>query len=295
MRKMNLEDYLRLPYKIELFRDNDTDHLGWVANVPDLPGCITQADSFEELEKMIEDAKRAWIETALERGIPIPEPRMQEEYSGKFVVRVPRSLHHKLVEAAETDGVSLNQFINVVLAESINAGPRGTNDIVTSEFAETNQWPGLSAGARQVLAANGYLDESRQADERLFSEWIADHLNQAQTALQDGEIREGQDYLENLNSYLDKFSGSSPILHVYSKTVRLLIAQLAENRTLRKGVVERYIIEQRINNIELPVKMVQKPPTSGDTLSDLFTEDFGKEDPQSKMREMFSKSRRERR
>lgn len=121
MSRKSIEEYLCLPYRIEIFQETDLDNPGWVARVRELPGCITQADTFAELGEMIEDAKRAWIEAALERGIPIPEPRAEEEYSGKFVVRVPRSLHREMVALAEKEGVSLNQFVNVALARSIGA------------------------------------------------------------------------------------------------------------------------------------------------------------------------------
>jgi len=64
---------------------------------------------------------RAWIEVALEEGIPVPEPRREEEYSGKFVVRLPKSLHHKLAQIAEREGVSLNSLVNVAIAHYIGA------------------------------------------------------------------------------------------------------------------------------------------------------------------------------
>ena len=63
----------------------------------------------------------SWIEIGLEDGQPIPEPIEAESYSGKFVVRVPRSLHRQLVEAAERDNVSLNTFVTAALARSIGA------------------------------------------------------------------------------------------------------------------------------------------------------------------------------
>ncbi len=34
-----------------------------------------------------------------------------EEYSGKLVLRIPRSLHKELKEQAEIEGVSLNQYM----------------------------------------------------------------------------------------------------------------------------------------------------------------------------------------
>ncbi len=76
----------------------------------------TEGDSPEEAADLVQDALSGWLEIALEDGRPIPEPQASEAYSGRFVVRVPRTLHQQLVEAAEQEGVSLNQFINVALA-----------------------------------------------------------------------------------------------------------------------------------------------------------------------------------
>jgi antitoxin HicB len=77
---------------------------------------MTEGDSPEEAADMIQDALAAWLEIALEDGRAIPEPQATAVYSGRFVVRVPRTLHQQLVEAAAQEGVSLNQFINVALA-----------------------------------------------------------------------------------------------------------------------------------------------------------------------------------
>ena len=112
----DLEYYLNLPYTIELTRDADE---GWFVRVKELRGCMSQGDTPEEAIEMIQDAMRGWIEVSLEDGDPIPEPRGFDDYSGKFVVRVPRSLHRDLVEAAEREGVSLNQYVNVVLARAV--------------------------------------------------------------------------------------------------------------------------------------------------------------------------------
>jgi predicted HicB family RNase H-like nuclease len=61
---------------------------------------------------------------ALIDSLPEPDVRpSREEYSGKFVVRVPKSLHAALAAEAETEGVSLNQLVvaklSVQLAGSV--------------------------------------------------------------------------------------------------------------------------------------------------------------------------------
>jgi antitoxin HicB len=69
----------------------------------------------------IEDARAAiasWVEAAEKFGDPVPEPGRLEDYSGKFVTRIPRSLHMTLVEMARREGVSLNQFVLTKLAEA---------------------------------------------------------------------------------------------------------------------------------------------------------------------------------
>jgi antitoxin HicB len=129
-----VEEYLALPYTIEVTRDSSPDEDGFVARVIELPGCITQADTFAELGEMIEDAMRAWIESALEDGQPVPEPRTADAFSGKFVVRVPRSLHRQLVAAAARDGVSLNTYVNVALAQMIGMAHHETDQTAAPEF-----------------------------------------------------------------------------------------------------------------------------------------------------------------
>lgn len=114
-----VDGFLGLPYHIEIVRETSPDVSGWVAWVRELPGCITQADSFEELEEMIMDAMRGWFEIAIQDGIPIPTPQPEEQYSGKFVVRLPRQLHRQLAEEAERQNVSLNQYVNYALSIAV--------------------------------------------------------------------------------------------------------------------------------------------------------------------------------
>lgn len=102
-----LEYYLRLPYRVVIYPSPEG---GYVAEVPDLPGCLTQGETIEELMEMVEDAKRCWIADALERGEEVPKP-VDESYSGRILVRAPKSLHRALAEKAREEGVSLNQYI----------------------------------------------------------------------------------------------------------------------------------------------------------------------------------------
>jgi antitoxin HicB len=71
MQVKDLASYLTLPYTIELTPDVDGY---WFAEIPLLDGCMTNGESRDDALSMIDDAKRAWLLTALEIGLPIPEP-----------------------------------------------------------------------------------------------------------------------------------------------------------------------------------------------------------------------------
>jgi antitoxin HicB len=72
---LNVQDYLRRPYHIELIRDETTNGvIGWVASVRELPGCLTQGQTPEEASRRIYEVMESWIEFQLEHGNPIPDP-----------------------------------------------------------------------------------------------------------------------------------------------------------------------------------------------------------------------------
>jgi antitoxin HicB len=110
-----VEDYLRLPYTIQIRQYEDGT---FFAEVAELRGCMTEADTAEEALEMIRDAMAGWIEVALSEGLPIPEPAAEAEYSGRFLVRAPKSLHQDLVRQAKREGTSLNQMVVSILSRA---------------------------------------------------------------------------------------------------------------------------------------------------------------------------------
>lgn len=114
---MTLADYLQLEYPFNVVADEDDG--GYVVEFPDLPGCMTQVDSLTDLGAMAQEAKDLWIESAFESGMGIPLPSYPEPFSGRFNVRLPKSLHRRLVESAAREGVSLNQQVVSLLSEAV--------------------------------------------------------------------------------------------------------------------------------------------------------------------------------
>ena len=111
-----LNEYLKLPYRMELVEDAEEG--GFVVSYPDLPGCITCGETVVSAVANAQDAKRVWLEAALEEGVEIHEPDSLEDYSGQFKLRIPRSLHRSLAEHSQREGISMNQYCVYLLAKN---------------------------------------------------------------------------------------------------------------------------------------------------------------------------------
>lgn len=111
-----LNDYLEMSYRMEIVEDREEG--GFVVSFPDLPGCITCGETLENAIANAADAKKAWIEAALEEGVEIPEPNSLQDYSGQFKLRMPRSLHRSLAEHSQREGISMNQYCVYLLSKN---------------------------------------------------------------------------------------------------------------------------------------------------------------------------------
>ena len=76
-----LNDYFAMNYCMEIVEDKDEG--GFVVSFPELPGCITCGETVESAVANALDAKKAWLEAAMEDGIEIHEPRSEERRVGK--------------------------------------------------------------------------------------------------------------------------------------------------------------------------------------------------------------------
>ena len=111
-----LNDYMKMNYRMEIIHDEDEG--GYVISYPDLPGCITCAETIESAITNAQDAKKIWLEAAIDEGLEINEPDSLENYSGQFKLRLPRSLHRSLAEHSKKEGVSMNQYCVYLLSKN---------------------------------------------------------------------------------------------------------------------------------------------------------------------------------
>ncbi len=110
------EEYMKMPYKLEIVPDSEES--GFVASYPELPGCITCGSTITDAVNNAEDAKKAWLLSAIEEHIKIAEPESAQSYSGQFKLRIPKTLHKTLVEDSKKEGVSMNQYCVYILAKN---------------------------------------------------------------------------------------------------------------------------------------------------------------------------------
>lgn len=105
-----VKNYMELPYNYIVQPIKDESGVYYYARVLELDGCQSTGETFEEAYQNLKEAMQGWIETKLEAGLNIPLPVGYEDFSGKFVVRIPKTLHYQLSIEAEKEGVSLNQY-----------------------------------------------------------------------------------------------------------------------------------------------------------------------------------------
>ena len=117
---MTIDELMLRPYRMEI--TPDTEEGGYVVSYPDLPGCLTCGETLESAIAGANDARREWLNAALEEGLPIPD--IEGDYSGQFKLRIPKSLHRQLAQQSKREGISMNQYCLFLLSQNhaIHAG-----------------------------------------------------------------------------------------------------------------------------------------------------------------------------
>lgn len=122
MKMKTVEYYMSLPYRIEIQPIPEYLGGGFDASIPELGKYSVHAEGDKEQEALtnLKQIQRERIAEYIAEGVAIPEPVLEEEeFSGKILVRIPKSLHRELRENAKRNNVSLNHFISFVLAKGI--------------------------------------------------------------------------------------------------------------------------------------------------------------------------------
>jgi antitoxin HicB len=111
---------MAFPYRI-FVEWSDDDQL-YIARVPAFPGLAAHGDTAQDAAHEAQVAAEGMLEVLAEDG-EAPPPSDTSELSGRFHLRLPKSLHQRLETEAQAEGVSLNQWMVTKLAAPFATQP----------------------------------------------------------------------------------------------------------------------------------------------------------------------------
>lgn len=93
---------------VVVYSDEDK---GYIATVPELPGCSAFGDTEEEAIKEVKVAVSLWLSAARKARRKVPEPIVAKKFKGRFPLRIPEDVRRRLELEAKRRGISLNELI----------------------------------------------------------------------------------------------------------------------------------------------------------------------------------------
>ena len=109
-------------YPFEVRPLSEDDGGGYLISFPDFAECISDGATVQEALENGRDALQATISTLKARKLPVPAPNSGGIASGKFIARVPKTVHAQLATRARAEGVSLNTLVLTFIAQGLGAG-----------------------------------------------------------------------------------------------------------------------------------------------------------------------------
>ncbi len=92
---------------------------GFLISFPDFAECISDGESVDEAIENGREALKATIAALKSKKLPVPTPNSGGIASGKFVARVPKTIHAQLATRARAEGVSLNALVLTFIAQGL--------------------------------------------------------------------------------------------------------------------------------------------------------------------------------
>jgi antitoxin HicB len=92
---------------------------GFLISYPDFSDCISDGETIEDAMENGKDALGATIAALVAKSLPVPAPSSGGAASGKFVARVPKTIHAQLSTRAKSEGVSLNTLVVSFIAQGL--------------------------------------------------------------------------------------------------------------------------------------------------------------------------------
>lgn len=92
---------------------------GFLISYADFSDCISDGETVEEALANGKDALKSTIAALRAKDLPVPVPNSGGIASGKFVARVPKTVHAQLTTRAKAEGVSLNTLVLTFIAQGL--------------------------------------------------------------------------------------------------------------------------------------------------------------------------------
>ena len=92
---------------------------GYLISFPDFAECISDGENVDEAIENGRDALKATVAALKSKKLPVPAPNSGGVASGKFVARVPKTVHAQLATRARAEGVSLNALVLTFIAQGL--------------------------------------------------------------------------------------------------------------------------------------------------------------------------------
>jgi antitoxin HicB len=92
---------------------------GFLISYPDFSECLLDGETIEETIKNGSNALKSTVAALKSKGLPVPAPNSGGVSSGKFVARVPKTVHAQLTMRAKAEGVSLNTLVLTFIAQGL--------------------------------------------------------------------------------------------------------------------------------------------------------------------------------
>jgi len=110
-------------YRVTVRQLSKEEGGGFLAEYPDIPGCMSDGETIEEAIANGREALRVCIEVFRQTGRQVPKPSAVEP--AQWRQRLPRTLYMKLTAQAETEGVSINSLVTAIIAEAVGRKQAG--------------------------------------------------------------------------------------------------------------------------------------------------------------------------
>ncbi|MDD2735020.1 MAG: toxin-antitoxin system HicB family antitoxin [Desulfuromonadaceae bacterium] len=112
-----MKDVSKYPFELRTLTAEEGG--GYLVSFPDFNECIADGETIDEAISEGQQALAAVIAALEAKCLPVPKPGSYGAYSGKFVQRLPKSLHARLQSRARLEGVSINTLAITYITEGL--------------------------------------------------------------------------------------------------------------------------------------------------------------------------------